>query len=315
MRPPKVVIHGTVLFITTSIEEGILLPSILVFRLIIESILARAQTLHPVRVCHLTVEGTHIHMLVVVDDPDDIKGFMERLKTESAHAINAFLGRKKRTVWCRGYDSPVLLTKGAVMDKISYLYSNAAKDGLEASISRYPGLNTWEMFTKKKLTMERPWLRRPVIRKIVEKGSMPTEAGPMLTFSIYPDAWMDCLGIPAEEREQINRSIIESVAERERHYESVRQVQGRKVIGRQCLLESSFDPNYIPHRHGRRMLCICEDKPLRRAFLAWVREASTLRREVYQLWKKGDFSLPYPLGFYPPSLPKRAEILNLGLRP
>src|SRR5688572_30273179 len=102
--------HGSVVFLTISIEEGILLLPNPLTEAIIKSCLARAQHLHPLRICHFIVEGTHIHLFVVIENPDDLCGFTERFKTESAHMINRLLGRKKRTLWCEGYDSPVVLT-------------------------------------------------------------------------------------------------------------------------------------------------------------------------------------------------------------
>ena len=67
--------HGSVLFCTFSLEEGLLLLSNPLCRIIIESCLARAQTLCPVKICHIVTEATHVHMILVVDNPDDVPGF------------------------------------------------------------------------------------------------------------------------------------------------------------------------------------------------------------------------------------------------
>ena len=34
-------------------------------------------------------------------------------------------------------------------------------------------------------------------------------------------------------------------------------------------------------------------------------------KEVLKNWKNGDYSVPYPLGLYPPSMPKLGELLEL----
>ncbi len=101
---------GSVLFVTVAVEEGLLLLSNPLCLAIIRSCLAAAQKLYPVRICHLLVEATHVRLIVVVRNPDDVPAFLGHFKTESAHALNTNLGRRKRTVWCAGYDSPTVLT-------------------------------------------------------------------------------------------------------------------------------------------------------------------------------------------------------------
>ncbi|MBX7143689.1 MAG: transposase [Oligoflexia bacterium] len=102
--------HGSVLFVTFSVEQGLLLLSNPLCEALIKSCLARAQFLYPVEICHFLVEATHIHMVLVVKNPDDVCRFVGYFKTESAHTLNGLLGREKRTVWCEGYDSPVILS-------------------------------------------------------------------------------------------------------------------------------------------------------------------------------------------------------------
>jgi hypothetical protein len=61
-------------------------------------------------ICHLLVEATHLHIIKVVHNPDDIQKFMRHFKTDSADFLNKILGRKRRTVWQNGYDSPRVLS-------------------------------------------------------------------------------------------------------------------------------------------------------------------------------------------------------------
>jgi hypothetical protein len=58
--------HGSVLFATFSIEQGILLLCNPLCEAIIKSCLARAQFMYPVRVVAFLIEGTHIHLVLVV---------------------------------------------------------------------------------------------------------------------------------------------------------------------------------------------------------------------------------------------------------
>lgn len=80
-----------------------------------------AQTLDPVKVIAFIVMGNHVHLIVLVEDPSAVESFMERFKCEIAHTVNRLLGRRQVTVWCEGYDSPVILTVDDLVEKMTYL--------------------------------------------------------------------------------------------------------------------------------------------------------------------------------------------------
>jgi REP element-mobilizing transposase RayT len=87
--------HGSVLFVTFAVEEGLLFLCNPLIEALIHSCLARASTLYPVGACHVAFEATHLHMLIVVDNPANVSEFMRHFKAESAHMINGILGRTK----------------------------------------------------------------------------------------------------------------------------------------------------------------------------------------------------------------------------
>jgi REP element-mobilizing transposase RayT len=321
--PRKIHIHGTVLFVTFSLETGLFLLANPLLKTIIGSALARAQELHPLTICHFLFEATHVHMIVVVENPDDVKGFLERFKTESAHAINRLLGRRNRTVWCDGYDSPVLLTAQDVIREIVYTYTNPAKDNLEDSIRKYPGLSSWEMFTKGRPEQQYPWVHRSDVPCIKGKIISPQMASALArhlsgraaerhSFRIEPNAWMNCFGIRTkEDQEEVNADIVRRIQQREKRFRNKRKKNRKTVIGRERLLREQLKPNHEPKRkEGRRMWCICADKELRKIFISTMKELIEQAVEVYQRWKKGDYTVPFPLGLYPPSMPKVAEPLS-----
>ena len=94
-RLRKAIFNNGVYFLTLSAESGIILPANPLTRFIVGAAMLRALKHHPIRISHYIVNGTHIHMIVRVWNPEDIPGFMERFKTESAHYINRVLGRSR----------------------------------------------------------------------------------------------------------------------------------------------------------------------------------------------------------------------------
>lgn len=317
-RPRKFAFNKTVLLITTSIEEGILMPANPLVKLIILSCLARAQELHPVRICHFVVTATHAHLLVIVDNPNDVDGFMCRFKTESAHAINHLLGRAKRTVWCEGYDSPVVGTPSKCVSDIVYILTNPAKDNLVSSIEHFPGLSSHQMIKSGKLSRKCPWIRRPAIPELpegfddfeglaVELARGATQAH---TFQIHPDAWMEAFKIPEGERASYNKQIEDGVRALEAELQRAREAKGRRVFGAEYLASEAMRLDYRPKRIGRRMWCRCDDKEVRKVIIGKLKAALAEGREVYEMWKRGDYSKPYPLGLYPPARPRTANLMR-----
>ena len=108
-RNNKVFINRTVVSITTRIQEGLPFVATPFMCLLLQSYLAGAQERYPVKIVAFMVMGNHLHMLLVVENPEDVSHFMEYFKRETAIARNRLLGRRQRTVWASGCDSPIFL--------------------------------------------------------------------------------------------------------------------------------------------------------------------------------------------------------------
>jgi hypothetical protein len=314
--------HGSVLFCTFSLEEGLLLLANPLCKAIIKSCLARAQSLYPVKICHVVVEATHVHILLVVIDPDDIHAFIRHFKTESAHMINRLLGRKKRTLWCEGYDSPIVLTPIRALVAIAYLYSNPAKDNLESCIDRYPGFSSWEMFQSGQTSRQWKRLRRTQFRFIPRDAhnlrgytklaqELLNESEETHTFTLEPNAWMEAFGYTSiQDQEKINKRLVERIRFLEERAEHLRLRDNKRVMGRERLINQALDTTYRPQRNGRRMWCLSEKRSVRVTFIRFFKELMHKARAVRQRWRMGDVTVPYPPGLYPPSMPKLANVLG-----
>ena len=322
MRALKYHPHGSVLFITFSIEEGLLLLPNPLCTAIVKSCLACAQSLYPLTICHFLVEATHIHLIAVVQNPDDVASFLRHFKTESAHMLNRVLGRRKRTVWCEGYDSPIVLTPVRTMLAICYLYLNPSKDALETTIDNYPGLSSWGFFIGHSYTHHWNRLQRSQFRPLPKshhnlKG-YTTEAARVLSgskqafrFRLDPNAWLRAFGINDPRKEsEYNQKIIKHVRVSEERSRRRRVVLGHSVLGRARLLTQRLDTTYRPKRSGQHMCCLSEDRSLRNTFIVFLKDIWSRARDIRKRWILGDYSIPYPMGLYQPALPKLSEPLT-----
>ena len=314
--------HGSVLFCTFSVEEGLLLLANPLCELIIQSCLVAARTLYPVRICHIVVEATHVHMLLVVDNPDDVPNFMRHFKTESAHMINGLLGRDKRTLWCEGYDSPIVLTPLRALAAIAYMYANPAKDNLETTIDRYPGFSTWKMLRSGEYTQLWKRVRRYQFVKLARDShnlrgytkiaeAIRRDSEEELPFVLEPNAWMEAFGYSdLHTQANINEALIRRVRRLEERAEAIRQREKKCIIGRDRLMKQPFDLTYRSRRSGRRMWCLSEKRKERVKFISFFKNLMDEARDIRERWKLGEVGLRYPPGLYPPSMPKLANALS-----
>lgn len=324
--PPKVMLPKSVVFISTRIQEGLPLVTTKYMQVILESILARAQKKYRVTVCHFLFMRNHLHILLLVENPEYVPAFMDRIKTESAHAINRLLGRRQRTVWCSGYDSPPVLTLEDVILKINYLYTNPQSADLTDTIEQYPGFSSWDMFTNNKKGYVAKWIRRPFIKKLSKTRLSESEqekvasellkkATKRLVFRLSPNAWMKTFGITEEaEIQKINKQIINLIRLTESDLRAKRAKLNKEVIGEERLKAQPMDASYTPRKFGKKMLCICHDKNIRISFINFVKDLIAKAREVKKLWSNGDFSVKYPFGLFPPRIPRLGNLMPYSVR-
>jgi hypothetical protein len=270
----------------------------------------------------MIVEATHVHLVMVVIDPDHVQSFFRYFKAESAHMINGLLGRNKKTLWCDGYDSPIVLTPLRALIAIAYLYSNPAKDNLETSIDRYPGFSTWEMFQSGQLTRQWKRVRRPQFTPIPRYShnlrgytklaeDILKASREIQTFTLEPNAWMEAFGYNSQEEQQrMNEKLLVRIRFLEARAERNRVREKKRVIGRDRLLSQVFDTTYRPKRSGRRMWCLSEKRRIRVEFIGFFKALMQKARAVREMWKLGDMTVQYPPGLHPPSMPKLANVLG-----
>jgi len=307
--------HNKVHLISSRMQEGLPMVPTSVMNGIIWGILARGKSLYDVKICHFIFLANHFHMVIVVSDPEAASAFVGYVKSEISHAVNRMLGRRKRTIWDEGYDSPVILDAEKVKQVIAYIYLNPARAHLEESIQRYPGVSSWEMYSggshKKTCRSYRrtqiPVLGTPDLsireqRRLLE--NMEKKPVREHEFVLEPDAWLDCFGeTEGESGEKIKEEILQEIDAEEKALSQERKEEGRRVIGATSLRRQSMEKEYVPTTFSPRMLCLSTCKELRKAYLEYYASLCQKAREVYERWKLGDLVARMPAGVFAPRVP------------
>ena len=251
--------------------------------------------------------SNHLHMLIRINDPEDTPKFVAYVKRETAHAINRLLNRKRHTVWCEGYDDPKILTAQDVIRYIVYIYLNPVAARLVASIKDYPGVSSWEMYTKSCVACSYKWIRRSSIIPLTSNEMSYAEQRKYInalidnsntehSFTLEPNAWMESFSETCNaDSKVVNTEILAEIRAQEKLL-----LQRGPVVGVEVLTAEPINKKHIPKKHGLRMLCLCSNKALRIAFITWFKILQKEARQVYLAWKLGDFTAKLPPGFFAP---------------
>ena len=325
--PPKFLFPGGIYFVTTSVEDGLMFPPNALIKEIVLKSLAQAQELHYVEVIDIIVQPTHIHLLIRILDPSDAADFMERFKTETAHAINRVCGRTKRTIWCEGYDSPFIPDLATAMDKIVYILTNPSNDNAVDRIEEFPGFNTFSFraaMAKEGASLDDiELLTHKISRSDFSKVTDHSASGyrrysqqlirnkETSKFTISPNALFRKFGITnRDEIQRLSGEILDRIRQKEQENRERRAELGHTVIGAQRLQSIKIGAHFIPHRTGRRMRVHCSDPRKRRTVFKAMRRLQRRSRAVLARWRMGDFSVRYPIGMFPPTGIRLAEPID-----
>jgi len=294
------------------------MPPTHVMNAITWGILADARSRYRVRVCHFLFMANHMHMILVVDDPEHISAFMRYVKSEISHAINRLLDRGKKTIWAEGYDSPIILSADKVIHYIKYIYLNPARAGLVNSIKEYPGVSSWRMFSTDHLATSHDKIPRPTLKPLATPALSVNEQQEIVKtwghmglkkqkFVLEPWAWLESFS--GLEKEEVLDRILSGIRTQEEVYREKREARGKTVLGPTALRRQSMAKEYTPKRRNRRMIVLCDDKDLRRRFIEHFRALCDAARAAYESWKRGDLRSKIPPGMFAPKLPVLASAL------
>ena len=278
-RYKRLIYHNALIEVTFRTEEGLPFVASTYMKRIITSIMATAQTKYPTTICDFILMANHMHMLLIVQNPEDFVDFIAYIKRESAHAVNRLLGIRKHTIWCERYDDPKVLDYEKVIERKVYYYTNPQTAGLVNTIEEYPNLSSWQAFITGGAEIHANRIKRHAIKplsrnnlSIVQQESFANElyksSAEPVTLYIEPDAWMDCFeeleGIDAD---LINDKIINQIRKEENRLIKHRSDNKIPVLGANALKQASMRVHYFPKKHGKRMICLSSVKKYRQAFI------------------------------------------------
>lgn len=322
-RNVKVIMPNSLVLVTFRTEEGLPIVPHGFMNELVWSSLGKAQRLYPLNVCHLGFEGNHPHMVLHVENPEHLPLFVGYVKQEISHAINRLLGRRRKTVWAEGYDSPIVLDSEKALDVIAYALLNPVKDNLVESLEDYPGVNTWKLFKRGQHIRRCRMISRDSVPRLDNPANPAAENARVLDLlraanrsfcflKLSPYGWKKCFPDTAFlSDENVRHLIMARVAERAKTIAADRLASNlpRPLVTH--ILNQSMVATYAPKVFGKRMICLSTVPELRKNFIAFFRRQHERAREVLHQWRAGAWNVPFPIGLFPPAMPRRGDFMPI----
>ena len=272
--------------------EGLPFVTTAYMRLIIESVMARAQKVHPVTLSHDLWMPNHPHMFLVAKDSLQFILFIGYLKEYLTKSLKSLLGERRLSLFRDRTQISEICDLDAAVNRLIYIFTNPAAANLEATIERYPGLNSWDSLvnTKPDLDVRHvkfcPWVREPMIEpppkwSLTERQDkflaekLRSKTREMHALERAPLAWIECFA-PDADSEFIGdcvKRVINGVKAEEQRLSEQRMKEGRRVLGRNRLKTQSLRKQYIPKKFSKaNPFIICSDNAQRVAEIAGYKD-------------------------------------------
>jgi len=291
---------GSLVEVTCRTVQGrLLLRPSPILRDLTLGVLARAARLYPVEIHAFAFLSNHYHLLMTVPDAERLARFMNYLNSNLAREAGRLI-RWREKFWGRRYQAILVSDEDAAqIERLRYVLSHGAKEGLVASPLDWPGAHCAKALLHGAPVVGR-WIDRTLEHRARLKGRRiePSELATDETLHLAPlPCWA---GFGPERLRQRIELLLREIEEEAVRLESA---TGRPPLGRDALFRQ--DPHQEPNRlkRGHAPLVHAASRAARdalresyRLFLAGFRQAASAMRS-------GRIDVIFPSGSFPPAIP------------
>lgn len=271
-------------------------------RLLNESIigiLARAKARFGVRVYGVVVMSNHLHLLIGVDDAEQMADFMCVVGGKLAKEVKRSTGWGEK-IWSRRYQAIVVSgEEAAQVARLRYVLAHGVKEGLVTRPGEWPGVHCASSLMKGK-TLRGYWFDRTRECKARQRGD---DVGvydfadrEILHFEPLP-CWAHLA--PETYRGYISDLVEEVVCEGMARNEA----RGREPLGAAAVLGQ--DPLTMPSKPNRLPAprFHAATRRARRGLLNAYSTFVAAYRDAAEQLRAGIWPVSFPVGSFPPGLP------------
>jgi putative transposase len=293
--PPRTLVSIT----NRTIQGRYLLRPGLSFNDLFLGILGRAQRHHEMAIAAVSGLSNHFHLLLIVDDAQEVSGFMRDLQSKLAREVNRLTGWKG-PVFERRYDMTVVTDEEpAQVERLKYVLANGVKENLVERVCQWPGVHSAEALIHG-TPLEGHWFDRTrqyaARNQDEELGREEYVFAESVVLSPIP-CWSH---LPADRYSERVKALVEEIEEEAAR---VRRQSGAKALGAKAILTQ--DPQARPTSIARSPapLVHAATKAARKMFYEIYAEFVCAFRAAAEALRQGRRDVPFPAGSFPPAPP------------
>jgi hypothetical protein len=266
---------------------------------IVIGILARAARLSGAQICAFVFLSSHYHLLVWVEDAEQLSILMEYLNSNLAREVGRLVGWKEK-FWSRRYQGIVVSAEEAAqVGQLRYLLAHGVKEGLVARCGDWPGPHSVRALLTG-TSLSGLWFDRSqeyaARRRGEEFGSRQYATPETLTLSQLP-CWRH---LPPEEYQARVADLVSAI---ESEHAVERERTGREPLGVEAIRRQ--DPHQAPNRikKGPAPFCHAASKLVRHELYQAYRSFVAAYRTGAERLKEVGLPVAFPRGSFPPAMP------------
>jgi REP element-mobilizing transposase RayT len=262
-------------------------------------VLARAQTLYPVKIHAVVCLSTHYHLLVTPKDTQELARFMDFFQGNLARKAGR-LHRWWGKFWARRYDMiPVSDEPEAQVRRLRYILENGCKENLVARPGDWPGPNCVEALVRG-TPLTGIWHDRTSESEARRRGKkvrfQDHRTEEVVVLNPLP-CWRH---LPQDEIQERVSHMVQEIEDEtaERHRRNGSRPLGRKAV-------QQVHPHDAPDspKRGPRPVVHAATREVREAFKQAYRFFAEGFRAAAQDLRRGGQGTEFPPGSFPPGLP------------
>jgi putative transposase len=262
-------------------------------------ILGRTQRIHKMAIAAVTVLSNHFHLLLIVDDAQEVAGFMRDLQSRTAREVNRLTGWKGPVFEHRYNMTVVTDEEPAQVERLKYVLANGVKENLVERVCQWPGVHSAEALMHG-TPLEGHWFDRTRESAARNQGEELSREEHVFVESVVLSPIPCWAHLPADRYRERMKNLVEEV---DAEAALARQQSGARVLGVEAILAQ--DPQARPTSIARSPapLVHAATKAARKMFYEIYAEFVSAFRAAAEALRQGRRDVPFPPGSFPPALP------------
>ncbi len=262
-------------------------------------ILGRTQRIHKMEIATVNVLSDHFHLLLVVDDAQEVADFMRDLQSKLAREVNLLTDWKGPVFEQRYGMTVVTCEEAAQVERLKYVLANGVKENLVERVCQWPGVHSAEALMYG-MPLQGHWFDRTRQHAVRNQGEELSQDQYVFAESVVFSPIPCWAHLPADRYRERIRTLVEEI---DVEAARARRQSGVKVLGAKAILAQ--DPQTRPKSVAcsPAPLVHAATKAARQMFYAIYTEFVSAFRVAAEALRQGRRDVPFPAGSFPPALP------------